>query len=108
MSASNSVQTGSTVCSQASDRNSSRVGRRSNSIIASPRCAEAAIEACALAGVASALADLVDEEQQHVGVAVVRRLTDILVVTARVALAPDLLAAAAPVDHPTFVQRHLQ
>ena len=53
-------------------------------------------------------ADLLDLEEQHVGVAVVPGLADELVVAAGVALAPDLLAAAAPVDHAPLGERHPQ
>ena len=69
---------------------------------------EAAEEARAGAGVAGAVAVLVDLEQQRVAVAVVVRLADGLVVAAGVALAPQLLAAAAPVDHAPLGERALQ
>ena len=65
-------------------------------------------EARAGAGVAGAAPVLDDGEQQHVAVAVVVRRLHLLDVAAGVALAPHLLAAAAPVDHPPLVERHAQ
>ena len=105
-SASSSAHTGTTVYCAARARKSSRLGRMRTSRLSS--VAEAAVEAGALAGVAGAVAVLLHLEQQHVGVAVVVRLVHDLVVAAGVALAPDLLAAAAPVDHPALVERHPQ
>ena len=83
-------------------------GTRRGSAGSALRGPEAPEEAGVLAGVARPVALLVDLEQQHVGVAVVERLADDLVVAAGVALAPDLLAAAAPVDHATLGERHAQ
>src|SRR5690606_4091521 len=62
--------------------------------------AEAAEEARVVAGVAGAATFLLDLEQQRVAVAVVVGLAHVLRLAAGVALAPQLLAAAAPVDHP--------
>ena len=59
----------------------------------------------ALAGVASAAALLLDHEQQHVAVAVVVGRLHPLAVARGLALAPELLAAAAPEPRPALVQR---
>src|SRR5207244_449604 len=72
---------------------------------AGPVTAEAPVEAGDVPGVAGALPLLVDEEQEHVAVAVVERLTDPLPVPRGVALGPPLLAGAAPVHHPARLQR---
>src|SRR5438445_8740722 len=66
---------------------------------------EAAVEAREGAGVARAFALLIDEEQQHVAVAVVEGLAQPLPVARGVALGPALLTRPAPVDHATRLQR---
>ena len=48
---------------------------------------------------------LLDDEQQHVHVAVVLGFAHVLPVARRLALAPELFAAAAPEPHPAGVQR---
>jgi oligopeptidase B len=58
-----------------------------------------------LAGVARAASLLLDQEQQHVDVAVVARFPYPLPVARGLALAPVLLAAAAPEPHPSGVER---
>ena len=67
--------------------------RRISSIRLGPEGPE---EAGVLAGVAGALALLLDDEQQRVAVAVVAALADELAVAGRLALAPLLLAGPAP------------
>src|SRR5262245_59114712 len=109
-SARTSRHTGTTVCSRASARKSSRDGCTEPTAISAPRsyaarcCArtEAAEEARVLAGVTRAAPLLFDDEEQRVAVAVVVRLADPLAVAGRVALAPQLLTTAAPIDHPTL------
>src|SRR5688572_26386970 len=104
---STSPQTGTTVCSPARRWNSSRVGRTFTAG-SRRRFAERAEEARAGAGVARARTLLLDEEQKRVAVAVVVRLADVLAVATGVALAPQLLATARPVDHPPFLERAAQ
>src|SRR5215472_16457153 len=88
-SASTSRHTGTTVDSRASRLNSSRVGWITS-------VSEGAEETAVRAGVARALALLVDDEQHRVAVTVVVRLADPLAVAGRVALGPALLSAPAP------------
>src|SRR6185295_19439983 len=71
--------------------------RRGSAAFADRSFAEPAEEARVGPGVAGAIALLLDHEQQHVTVAVVVGLAHELPVAAGVALAPHLLAAAAPV-----------
>src|SRR5262245_2430184 len=105
-SASTSRHTGTTVCSRASERNSSRDGCVTTSHPpGSGAGAEAAKEARALAGVARAAPLLLDDEEQRVAVTVVVGLAQPLAVARGVALAPQLLAAAAPIDHPALGER---
>src|SRR5437879_2769500 len=87
-SASTSRQTGTTVKSRASARNSSLLGRS----IGAERPEEARLGA----RVARAGAFLLDDEEQRVAVAVVVRLADPLPIARRVALRPPLLAGPAP------------
>src|SRR6478736_2841391 len=105
-SASTSRHTGTTVWSRASARNSSRDGCVTTSH--SPRNgagSEAAEETRALPGVARAAPLLLDDEEQRVAAAVVVGLAQPLAVARGVALAPQLLATATPVDHPALGER---
>ncbi len=102
-SASSSCQTGTTEYCSARARNSSRVGRITS------RCRggagpEGPEEAGPGAGVAGPPALLLDDQEQGVAVAVVVRLADPLAVARGLALAPVLLAAAAPEPGPAGLQ----
>src|SRR4051812_39151660 len=104
-----SSHTGTTVWSAASLRNSSLLGLSTGlglGVDLGPL--ERAVEARVVAGVAGAPALLVDDEQQGVTVAVVVRLAHPLPVARGVALAPLLLAAAAPEDRAPLLQRALE
>src|SRR6202030_1131585 len=86
-----------------------RVGPREPSqVLGRSLAAEGAEEAAALARVAGAATLLLDDEQQHVHVAVVVAGADILPVARGLALAPELIAATAPEPHPTGLERALQ
>src|SRR4051794_34640844 len=91
-SASTSRHTGTTVWVAASLRKVSRSGRSGADI--GPR--HPAVEATAVAGVASAATLLLDDEQQRVAVAVVEGVAHVLAVTGRLALPPGLLPGPAP------------
>src|SRR5512144_84704 len=96
-SASSSRQTGTTVYSAARAWNSARLGLGTCSRPArSGLGPEGPEEAGVVAGVAGALALLLDHEQQGVAVAVVRGAADVLAIAGGLALAPVLLARAAP------------
>src|SRR5687767_13670201 len=97
-SARTSRQTGTTVWSRASARNSSRLGRST----------ECAMEAAVIAGVAGAAALLLHHEQERVAVAVVPGLAEPLAVAGGGSLDPDLLAGPAPVGHLTGLERAAQ
>ena len=91
------------MCSAARERNSSRLGRMRRSLIRRT-CGRSTRRP----RVARAVALLLHHEQQGVGVAVVEGLAYVLTITAGITLAPRLLAATTPVDHPSLVQGHLQ
>src|SRR5262245_19539261 len=105
-SASTSRHTGTTVWSRASARNSSRDGCVTTSHPpGSGAGTEGPEEARPLAGVAGAAALLLHDEQERVGVAVVVGLAQPLAVAGGVALAPQLLSAAAPIHHAALGER---
>src|SRR4051812_15174927 len=116
-SANTTRHTGTTVWSRASATNSSRdnpTPLMCCSPIAPPAAsdragggpaAEGPEEAAALAGVTSAPPFLLHDEEQGVDVAVVEGVTHVLAVTRRLALAPVLLAAPAPVPHAPRLER---
>src|SRR4051794_31580563 len=106
-SATTSRQTGTTVCSRARARNSALVGFSTVPMVdglVDVLGPEAPEETRVLAGVARAAAFLLDDEEQHVAVAVVVGVADVLAVAGRVALAPYLLAAARPEDSAPLVE----
>src|SRR5690606_26488994 len=98
-SARSSRQTGTTAWCRARARNWSLLG---------PGIAEGPKEARPVPGVAGAATLLLDLEQQDVAVAVVVGLTDPLALARRLALAPHLLAAAAPEHRAALGQRGSQ
>src|SRR4051794_38847904 len=99
-SATTSNHTGTTEWSAASLRKSSLLG-----LSIEPGPADLPVEAAVLTGVAGALALLVDDEQQHVAVAVVPGFADPLPIAGGVALAPLLLPAPAPEHGAALLQR---
>src|SRR5579884_95778 len=94
MSATSSRHTGTTVNCCASDRKPARSG--CSVMPAGLSFPELTVEAALVPGVARAPSLLLDDQQDHVGVTVVVGMTHPLAVTRRLALAPVLLAAAAP------------
>src|SRR6266545_6042697 len=85
-SATNSCHTGTTVWPRASAWKSSLLGRST----------ERPEEARALSGVAGAATLLLHDEEEHIAIAVVVRLADVLAIARGLSLAPVLLAGTAP------------
>ncbi len=108
LSATSSRQTGTTEWRRARSRNDARSGHPggapSSPAPLTGRSAERAVKAGPIAGVARPATFLVDRDQQCVGVAVVCRRLHPLAVPGGLALAPVLLAAAAPEPAPAGSQ----